>query len=148
MREPSAMIEACRGWAVEGEIIQIARDRVLFRPRVATRPFLLTLDGNGEMEPAIGVARLIVLPAAYGCRRVPCRRGETPAPMTLGFHGDEIEQARGRLLARVEIPRLVIIDIGFPVVVEELTPCPELERAQLNDMIDLKLAPPTLARLL
>ncbi len=148
MPEPSAVTEACREWAVEGEIIQIARDRVLFRPRVATRPFLLTLDENGEKEPAIGAAQLIILPATYHCRRILPRRGEPTKPVELGFHGDEIEKARGRLLARIEEPQLVILDIGFPVVVEELEPCPELVKAQVNDIIELELAPPTAARLI
>ncbi len=148
MSEPSAVTEACREWAVEGEIIQIARHRILFRPRVSTRPFLLALDANGAGEPAIGPAELIILPAMYQCRRILPRRGEALRPVEVSFHGDEIEQARGRLLARLEAPEVAIIDIGFPAVVEQLEPCPELGRAQLNDIIELDIAPPTRAKLL
>jgi hypothetical protein len=148
MTEPNRVAEACRAWAVEGEIIQIARNNILFRPRVSTHPFRLELDSGGDREPAIGPATLIILPAAFECRRLLPRRGESPKRPELGYHSDEIEFARGRLVARLENPDLAILDIGFPVVVEQLEPCPELGRAQIDDMIELEIAPPTRATLL
>ncbi len=147
MTQLSAVTEACRQWAVEGEIIQIVRDSILFRPRVSTHPFRLLLDGTKRPD-AIGPATLIILPAAYDCRRIVAKRGIKPKPIGITYHGDEIESVRGRLLARLESPAVAILDLGFPIVVEELEPCPELARSQPDEMIELELAPPTKALML
>ncbi len=145
--------EACRfaeQWkhcAVEGHIIQIRGERILFKPRTFTRSFWLNLKGLDEM-PDVGDVQLIVNPAVFNCKRIIIRHsGDIKLP-EIDDHEDELEHLRGRLGEISSSGQSFVLDIGFPVVISLLEPCRELNRARGGEILDLELAPPTQGHLL
>jgi hypothetical protein len=145
--EARRFAERWRHCAVEGRVIQIRGESILFKPRVFTRSFWLYLKGQGEM-PSVGELQLVVNPAVFDCKRIIVRRtGDVKLPL-IDDHGDEMEHLRGRLGEISPSGDSFVLDIGFPVVISLLEPCHELDRAREGEILDLELAPPAQGHLL
>lgn len=133
--------EQWRDAAVPGTVIQIRGESVLFKPRAATHPLWLFLDGAAA--PPVGEeTQLIVNPAVFECRRIIARRGETVKVPQLDYHKDELERARGRFVRLAEGEQVFVLDVGFPLVVSVLQECQELRRARPGEILEMDFAPP------
>ena len=145
--EARRFAEQWKHYAVEGHIIQIRGESILFKPRVFTRGFWLYLKGHEEI-PSVGELQLVINPAVFDCKRIIVRRsGEVKLPL-IEDHDDEMEHLRGCLIETFTSGGGFVLDIGFPVVVTLLEPCQELDRARIGEILDLDLAPPAQGHLL
>ena len=141
--------DAWSKWAVDGEIIQIRQESsILFRPKVSTRPFWLYLGVGGAAKQGVGQVSLVIHSAVFNCQRLFARRGEEIKVPVLEYHEDEMEKARGRLLVPASEDQPFVLDLGFPVVVDQLEKCPEVRRAQEGDIFEVELVPPMKAYIL
>jgi hypothetical protein len=133
--------EQWRDEGVWGSVIQIRGESLLFKPRPATQPLWLFLDGS--LLPAAGAeAQLVINPAVFDCKRLIPRHGESVKLPCLSFHKDELERARGRFVRLVEGELVFVLDVGFPLVVSLLQDCQELRRARPGEILEMDFAPP------
>lgn len=133
-------------FAVEGQVIQIRGESILFRPRAATRGFWLFLEGQRPMPP-IGPVRVIVNPAVFDCKRIIPRRGAAVKTPVIEQRKDELERLVGKLARYDGDGRNFVLNIGFPVVISLLEECREIRRARPGEILELELAPPALGHL-
>jgi len=148
--ESSSFLEAWKLWAVPGSIIQIRAERnLLFRPNVTSRPFWLYLEDAESTHPVVGPARLLIVSAVFRCRRRFAHRDRNLKIPLLDCHADVIERARGRLLQPPEEEGgPFVVDLGFPLLVDQLDRCPEIQRSHAGDLIELDLVAPMRAYIL
>lgn len=138
--EQRRFAESWQDAVVPGSVIQIRGESILFKPRAGTQPLWLFL--GGQASPAVGDVQLVVNPAAFDCKRIILRRGESVRVPWLDLRKDELEAARGRLLGANEAAQAFVLDLGFPVVVSLLEPCREFVRARIGEILELEFAPP------
>jgi len=140
-----SLADAWAEWAVQGVVIQIKGDNILFRPRASTQPFWLYLGTACDRPPGIGTCELVIHPVIFHCHRLVIRRGQMPRVPHLDFRADELERCRGRLVSKSPQSDSFVLDLGFPVVVGLLQECEEFERAEEGDILEMEFAPPTQA---
>ncbi len=139
--ETRRFAEQWRHCAVQGLVIQIRGESILFKPRTSTHSFWLDLQGLDEM-PIVGSVELVVNPAVFDCKRIIPRHGDSVKVPLLECHSDELDRVRGRLAAYDGESLYFELDLGFPVVITLLEACQEIRRARLGEILELELAPP------
>ncbi len=143
MAAPKKSREGWGRWAIPGEIFQIIGAKFLFRPSAITKGFWLYKAEGETRKIKVGKTELVVQAAIFRCERLIPARGEQIKIPQLTYRCDNLELVRGRLLQHCDAKGNFVMDIGFPIIVNQLEICQELSHTRIGDILEVELIPPT-----